>query len=95
MAHERFTVHVGERGRFVVPAGVRKRLQLDPGDLLVIEEEEDRFIVRKAVDVAQGFRGYLRDLEPDRDLAAELIAERREEMEREAAGAELRTSARR
>jgi AbrB family looped-hinge helix DNA binding protein len=86
MAHERFTAHVGERGRLVVPAAVRRRLQLAPGDLLVIEEEEDRFVVRKAADVAHGFRGYLRELEPDRDLAAELIAERREEAEREARG---------
>jgi bifunctional DNA-binding transcriptional regulator/antitoxin component of YhaV-PrlF toxin-antitoxin module len=71
----------------VVPAAVRRRLQLDPGDLLVIEEEEDRFVVRKAADVAHGFRGYLREVKPARDLAAELIAERREEAEREAQGA--------
>lgn len=86
MSHERFTAHVGERGRLVVPAAVRRRLQLDPGDLLVIEEQEDSFVVRKAADVAHGFRGYLRNVEPDRDLAAELIAERREEAEREARG---------
>jgi AbrB family looped-hinge helix DNA binding protein len=86
MSRERFTAHVGERGRFVVPAPVRRRLQLDPGDLLVIEEEEDRFVVRKATDVAHGFRGYLREVEPGRDLAAELIAERREEAEHEARG---------
>jgi AbrB family looped-hinge helix DNA binding protein len=85
MSRERYTAHVGERGRFVVPAAVRKRLHLDPGDLLVIEEEEDRFVVRKAADVAHGFRGYLRNVEPARDLAAELIAERREEAERETA----------
>lgn len=84
MAHERFTAHVGERGRFVVPAAVRRRLQLDPGDLLVIEEQDDHFVVRKAADVAHGFRGYLRKVQPERDLAAELIAERREEAERDA-----------
>jgi AbrB family looped-hinge helix DNA binding protein len=84
MAHERYTAHVGERGRLVVPAAVRRRLQLDQGDLLVIEEEEDRFVVRKAADVAHGFSGYLREVEPDRDLAAELITERREEVAHEA-----------
>jgi AbrB family looped-hinge helix DNA binding protein len=84
MAHDRFTAHVGERGRLVVPAAVRKRLQLEPGDLLVIEELEDSFVVRKAADIAHGFRGYLRDLEPEADLADELIADRREETEREA-----------
>jgi AbrB family looped-hinge helix DNA binding protein len=83
MTQNRFTAHVGDRGRLVVPAAVRKRLNLDPGDLLVIEELEDSFVVRKAADVAHGFRGYLRDVEPDVDLAAELIADRREEAERE------------
>ena len=84
MSHERFTAHVGERGRFVVPAEVRRRLHLGPGDLLVIDVTDDTFVVRKAADVAHGFRGYLRGLAPDRDLASELIAERREEAEREA-----------
>lgn len=85
MAHERFTVHVGDRGRFVLPAEVRRRLDLNTGDRLVIDidDEEDVFIVRKASDVAHGLRGYLRATAPDRDLAAELIAQRREEAQRE------------
>jgi AbrB family looped-hinge helix DNA binding protein len=86
VAHERFTAHVGDRGRFVVPADVRRRLHLEPGDLLVIDVDDDKdvFVVRKASDVAHGFRGYLRALAPGRDLATELIAERRAEAEREA-----------
>jgi AbrB family looped-hinge helix DNA binding protein len=83
MAHSRFTAHVGERGRLVVPAAVRKRLQLDPGDLLVIEELDDSFVVRKATDIAHGFRGYLRDVDPGADLVSDLLADRREEAERE------------
>jgi bifunctional DNA-binding transcriptional regulator/antitoxin component of YhaV-PrlF toxin-antitoxin module len=66
---------------------VRKRLNLDPGDLLVIEEHEDSFVVRKAADVARGFRGYLKGVESERDLAAELISDRREEMKHEEAEA--------
>jgi AbrB family looped-hinge helix DNA binding protein len=95
MSRERYTAHVGDRGRFVVPAEVRRRLDLDPGDLLVIDVTDDAFVVRKAADVAHGFRGYLRDLAPGRDLAAELIAERRIEANREArrsAGRRRRTS---
>jgi AbrB family looped-hinge helix DNA binding protein len=95
MAHNRFTAHVGDRGRLVVPAAVRKRLQLHPGDLLVIEELEDSFVVRKAAEIAHGFRGYLRDLEPETDLAAELIADRRAEAEREAERARVGTAGRR
>ena len=52
----------------------------------MIEEEDDRFVVRKATDVARGLEGYLRHVEPARDLASELLAERREEAQREAEG---------
>jgi AbrB family looped-hinge helix DNA binding protein len=90
MAHKRFTAHVGDRGRFVVPAEVRRELNLSSGDLLVIDVRKDTFVVRKAADVAHGFRGFLRELEPDRDLAAELAADRRAEAEREASGSSSR-----
>jgi AbrB family looped-hinge helix DNA binding protein len=84
MSRERFTTHVGDRGRFVVPAEVRRRLQLEDGDLLVIDvnEEDGHFIVRKAADVAHGLRGYLNA--GGRSLSDELIEERRAEARREA-----------
>jgi hypothetical protein len=50
-----------------------------------VDEDAGTLVVRKALDVAHGFRGYLRALEPERDLGAELLAERRAEAEREAA----------
>jgi AbrB family looped-hinge helix DNA binding protein len=87
MAHERFTTHVGERGRFVVPADVRRRLHLEPGDLLVVDVDDEAatLVVRKASDVAHGLRGrLLKNVAPGRDLAAELLADRRAEVEREA-----------
>jgi AbrB family looped-hinge helix DNA binding protein len=87
MTHERFTAHVGDRGRFVLPADVRRRLHLEPGDLLVIDVDDDTLVVRKATDVAHGFRGFLRDNAPGRDLAGELLDERRVEAEREAEAA--------
>ena len=83
VTHRRFTAHVGERGRFVVPAEVRRQMDLDPGDLLVIDVQEDAFVVRKATDVAHGFRGYLRDAGPDLELAQDLLDDRRAEVERE------------
>jgi AbrB family looped-hinge helix DNA binding protein len=84
MAHKRFTAHIGDRGRVVVPAEARRQLELLPGDLVVIDVGENSLTVRKATEVADGFRGYLRDVDPDRDLAAELISERRLEADREA-----------
>lgn len=76
---------MGDRGRLVLPAEVRRRLDLQAGELLVIDfADEDSLVVRKATDVAHSHRGFLRGSTPDRDLAAELIAERRLEDEREA-----------
>jgi AbrB family looped-hinge helix DNA binding protein len=83
MAHKRFTAHISDRGRFVVPAEARRELGLAAGDLVVIDVEDDSLVVRKAADVAHGFRGYLRSAEPERDLASELIADRREEATRQ------------
>lgn len=86
MSHNRYTVHVGERGRFVLPAALRRRLDVHEGDLLVLEVVEERTLrIRKAADVANEARGLFRDLAPEVDLAAELIEDRRAEAERETA----------
>ena len=86
MSHVRYTVHVGERGRFVLPAALRRRLDFEQGDLLVLDVvEEDTLRIRKAADVAEESRGLLRDLAPGVDLAAELIEDRRAEAERDTA----------
>jgi bifunctional DNA-binding transcriptional regulator/antitoxin component of YhaV-PrlF toxin-antitoxin module len=87
MPARRYTVHVDQRGRFVLPADVRRDLAVDGGGLIVLDVEFDHETVRlrKAVDVARSARGLLRDLAPDVDLAAELIEGRRAEAERESA----------
>ena len=86
MAHKRFTVHLGERGRLVIPAEVRRRMRVKQGDLLALDldEESETLEVRTAADVARSGRGLLRDLAPGADLTTELIQDRREETEREA-----------
>jgi AbrB family looped-hinge helix DNA binding protein len=86
MSHRHLTVQVGDRGRFVLPAEVRRRLDVDPGDLLVLEMDDATVQLRKAVDVAQSGRGLLRDFAPGDDLAAQLIEDRRAEAERENVG---------
>jgi AbrB family looped-hinge helix DNA binding protein len=87
MPVRRYMVQVDERGRFVLPAGVRGHLDVDGGGLLVVDVESDDETVqlRKAVDVARSARGMLRDLAPEADLVSELIEDRRAEAEREAA----------
>ena len=42
MAH---SVTVGERGRLVIPAGLRRSLGISPGDRLVVHSDEDGRLV--------------------------------------------------
>ena len=75
---------IGEGGRIVIPAQYRKALKLKTGDKLIVLFEDGalRVLTReKAVKEAQEM--YRRIVPNDRDLVAELIAERRAEAARE------------
>ena len=81
---ERYIITLGERGRLVLPAPVRRRLDLHPGDRLIVtvEAQGDLRIV-SAREQARHLFGIYHDLAPGRSLADELITERREEARRE------------
>jgi AbrB family looped-hinge helix DNA binding protein len=71
----------------VLPSQLRKRLDLHPGDRLIVTvDDEGGFQVVSARELARRLRGLYRDLAPGRSLVDELIAERREEARREDAG---------
>jgi AbrB family looped-hinge helix DNA binding protein len=81
---ERYTIALGERGRLVLPAPLRQRLNLRTGDRLIVTlDPGGEFRVVSAREQARRLCGLYRDLAPDRSLADELIAERREEAERD------------
>ena len=84
---EHFTLALGERGRLVLPARLRRQLGLHPGDRLIVTvDAEGGFRVISAREQARRLRGLYKELAPGRSLADELIAERREEARREDAG---------
>ena len=88
MTHiERYAVALGERGRLVLPAQLRRRLDLHPGDRLILTVEpggDVRVVTARAQ--ARRLLGFYRDLASGRSLAHELIAGRQEEARREDAG---------
>jgi AbrB family looped-hinge helix DNA binding protein len=45
------TGKVGARGTVVIPARMRRRLGIDEGDLVIIEEQEQGVLIRRAVAV--------------------------------------------
>jgi AbrB family looped-hinge helix DNA binding protein len=76
---------INQQGRIVIPAECRAAAGLKPGDELLIEatgEGELRLRTpEQAIKAAQAI--VARGIPKDRDLVAELIAERRSEAERE------------
>ena len=80
-----YTVHLGDRGRLVLPSKVRKQLRLKTGEKLVLTVDDDGAMHlssrRQRLDRIQGM---FANIAPGRSLADELIRERREEARREA-----------
>ena len=85
-AAERYTIALGERGRLVLPARLRRRLDLHPGDRLIVTVDAEGCVrLVSAREQARRLSGLYPDLAPGRSLGDELIAERREEALREVA----------
>ena len=74
------TYKVGPKGQVVLPKGIRDRLGIQPGDEVVVEEEDGHVEIYKVPD----FRSLRGILEPSEiDPLAELEREHREEIEAE------------
>jgi AbrB family looped-hinge helix DNA binding protein len=75
---------LGPKGRLVLPAAVRRRLHVEPGDRLIVRMEEDGQVVLESFrERVRCLKGLLADRHRERDLAAELIEERRQEAARD------------
>jgi AbrB family looped-hinge helix DNA binding protein len=82
--HEVYRSKVDSAGRIVIPADVRDRLGISPGEELIIREDGEGIRVetfRQALKRAQAFFSQLK--QPGESVVDELIRERREEAARE------------
>jgi len=66
---------MGDRGRLVVPAELRERLNLIPGTPLVLFETSAGVVLT----TREQLKALVRQRLADRDLVGELLAERRRE----------------
>lgn len=82
-SHLQFGIRLGERGRLVLPAELRRAMCVDTGAELVARLEDDSVHLISRRQLARRARGLLRESPPGRDLVAELLAERRSETEQE------------
>lgn len=76
-------VTVGPQGRLVVPASLRRRLAIEPGDVLIASAQQDRLVLERRDAVLARVRQRLLAVPSDVSMVDELIAERREEVRRE------------
>lgn len=76
-------VHLDPQGRLVIPAPLRHSLGFESGDSLIARTEDGRLILEKAETIKQRLKSRFAQLPPGTSLAEKLIAERREEAERE------------
>jgi bifunctional DNA-binding transcriptional regulator/antitoxin component of YhaV-PrlF toxin-antitoxin module len=82
-SHEGYAVRLGDRGRLVLPAELRRALGFLAGDELVARLDGDGVRIVSRRQLARQARGLLRATAKQRDLVAELLAERRQEVAQE------------
>jgi AbrB family looped-hinge helix DNA binding protein len=78
---------IDSSGRIVLPAEARAELGLERGDEVVLVRDDDGLHVKTPAQLTMEVQAYFAALWPsERDVAAELIRERREEAARETRG---------
>jgi AbrB family looped-hinge helix DNA binding protein len=78
---ETFSVRLGERGRLVLPAELRRRAGLDDGEELILIYADGVIRLATRRELARAGRGMFANVAAERDLVAELLADRRREVE--------------
>lgn len=75
---------IDKQGRIIIPARERKQLGLKPGEAVVLSVEDGELRIRSIRESVRHAQAIIRQYIPEgRSLVDELIAERREEAERE------------
>ena len=71
------TLVLGQQGRLVIPAEVRAKLGLAPGDRLHLHLIGAQMVLQRPRDAANELRGLAAAVPKTRSLVDELLAERR------------------
>ncbi len=83
MARSTSFVTVGPQGRVVIPAPVRRRLGISPGDELALTVDGHRLVLEPRAVAAARARGMFKHLATGTSVVDELLADRREEARRQ------------
>jgi AbrB family looped-hinge helix DNA binding protein len=76
-------VKVGPQGRVVIPAEIRRQLDVGPGDELMVDIVDGQLVMWSRAQAVRRLRGMMRLPEGAPSPVDELIAQRRADFERE------------
>ena len=76
-------VQLGPQGRLVIPAHLRRALDLKPGDRLIARQEGDSIVLERREHMVKRLRARFAHVPADASLVDELIAERQAEAAQE------------
>jgi AbrB family looped-hinge helix DNA binding protein len=77
-------IQIGAQGRLVIPAALRKALNLKPGDRLVARQDGEALVLERREAIEKRLQDRFRHIPREVILVDELIAERRAEAAKEA-----------
>jgi AbrB family looped-hinge helix DNA binding protein len=77
-------IRIGAQGRLVIPAELRKALNLKQGDRLVARQDGEALVLERREAIEKRLQDRFRHIPGDVSLVGELIAERRAEAAKEA-----------
>lgn len=85
MSAHRAETQIGAQGRLVIPAELRRALNLKPGDRMIARKVGDSLVLERREAVEQRLWSWFSKIPGEVSLVDELIAERRQEAQRESA----------
>ena len=77
------TYKVGPKGQVVLPKAIRDKLEINPGDKVIVEEQDGHVEIRKAQSKTALLNSLQGRFAGGPDMLADLEREHREEIERE------------
>lgn len=76
-------VQLGPQGRIVIPAPLRRALDLKPGDRLIAHQEGDSIVLERPENLVKRLQARFSHVPAEVSLVDELIAERQREAAQE------------
>jgi len=83
MSDNSVEIRIGAQGRVIIPAALRKSMNLKPGDRLIARQSGDSLVLERRSDVEKHLLGLFADAQINASLADQLISDRRREAELE------------